>query len=652
MSEKVDVSGTIKVEDNASPTIRRIQQSIGRISESARRVGTSFQRVSNMGMLGGVAANAQRASGAMRGLVASIGRTGAAVAAVAGVAGIGGLAATMQNYVNTTDQLAKSAQRIGITAEQLQQLRHAADLSGVSVETLDSSMMQLTRRMGEAAAGRNQELAGLMRRLGISLRDASGQVRNAAEVLPQLAQGFNRNTNAATRARMANTLFGRAGQDMINMLAAGGPELRSMMAELVRLGMITNEQAANAEALNDAQGRMNTSIRGVSNAIMGTLVPAMTPLVDQFTEWVVINREWIATGVSDFMKDFGRMLAEIPWAEVGQTARDFGNSMAWVTEQVGGFKNVIMGFAGIMGAMFLAPFVKVIATVGSLALSLTSVLVPALTAVLGVFRSMAMALTANPIGIAVVAIAAAAYMIWKYWEPISAFFIALWDDVKVAFDAAVAWLRPFLDTFTASPILAVWQGLSAAFLAIWQAVSDVFTGALGALGAILLEFVPEPLIAAWGRLQTFFTRLWASIVRVFESAWETIKPIIDLLMAAIGPLIGAVQRVGGAVATVQGAAAGAISGAAGAAGGALSWARERLFGPSNPVAPAVSPLAPATSPVQSAQQAAPPVARVDGEVETRIRVDLGPGLVPGTATTQDRGRVHSTVDVGQTMVPQ
>jgi phage-related minor tail protein len=53
------------------------------------------------------------------------------------------------------------------------------------------------------------------------------------------------------------------------------------------------------------------------------------------------------------------------------------------------------------------------------------------------------AMTANPIGLIVVGIAAlagAAFMLIKYWEPIGEFFSGLWDGVKNITSGAVDWL--------------------------------------------------------------------------------------------------------------------------------------------------------------------------------------------------------------------
>ena len=47
------------------------------------------------------------------------------------------------------------------------------------------------------------------------------------------------------------------------------------------------------------------------------------------------------------------------------------------------------------------------------------------------------ALMLNPIGLAVTAIAGAAYLIYKNWEPIKAFFSGIWSHVKTAFAGGI-----------------------------------------------------------------------------------------------------------------------------------------------------------------------------------------------------------------------
>ena len=74
----------------------------------------------------------------------------------------------------------------------------------------------------------------------------------------------------------------------------------------------------------------------------------------------------------------------------------------------------------------------------------------------------------NPIGLAVTAIAGAAFLIYKYWEPIKAFFGGLWSHVKTAFAGGIGGV---------SALIANWSPLGLFYRA--------FAGVLGWFGIAL-----------------------------------------------------------------------------------------------------------------------------------------------------------------------
>lgn len=58
------------------------------------------------------------------------------------------------------------------------------------------------------------------------------------------------------------------------------------------------------------------------------------------------------------------------------------------------------------------------------------------------------ALMLNPIGLAITAIALAAYLIYRYWEPIKGFFSGLWSEIKAGFDGGLAGIAELIINFS------------------------------------------------------------------------------------------------------------------------------------------------------------------------------------------------------------
>jgi phage-related protein len=663
----VDVSGRIAVTDETSPTIRKIESAISRMGETGKKVGASFKNIFNKGAFGGVAKNVANVGTQMGRLGASIFKVLGPLSLLAGAAGFGGLVYEMTNYISTTAELARTSAKIGVGVEALQQLRHAARLSGVSIETLDGSLGQLNKRIAGAASGENKKLAALFGRLGISLKDSNGQMRGAADLMPQLASAFQKNTNAVTRAQIANELFGKSGAAMINLLSGGRGELEAMMAELVKLGQITTAEAQTAVKAAEAQVRFGTAMKGVTNTLSAGLLPALIPVIEGMTNWIAANRVWLAQGMERFIEGIGRGLERLEpvFAAVIAGARAFGRAFAWAFEAVGGFDTVIPALAAVLGGVLLKSVFALTLAIGKLTIALLT----------------------NPIVLLITAIAVAAFLIWKYWEPISKFFINLWAGVAAVFTDALGWVDDFVSGFVPGGLLTVWNGLAAGFQLIWESIKFAFD--IHAWFALLLvRFVPDAIIAAWNFLAPALEAIWHAIKAVFDittwfprlvavfipdgimtvwrpvadffetvmravsgafqTAWSIIKPIIDFIMAAVGPVLEAAGKIAAIGGKVIGAGASAARSVVGGARDAVSGSASSLYnwatGGGAPAAPAREGLV-----TQQAQQQTP-VARIDGEVETRVKIEAGPGLI-ASATTKDSGRVHSTVDVGRSMQP-
>ncbi|WP_247580617.1 phage tail tape measure protein [Ralstonia pseudosolanacearum] len=132
----------------------------------------------------------------------------------------------------------------------------------------------------------------------------------------------------------------------------------------------------------------------------------------------------------------------------------------------------------------------------------------------------------NPIGLLVTAIAVAAYLIYRYWEPISDFFSGLWQQVKTAFDGGIAgvsalilnWspaglfyaaLAPVLQwfgfdvpakftEFGANIVQGLANGIRSAIGWVTDAVGSVASGAIAAFKSLLGIHSPSRVFAELG----------------------------------------------------------------------------------------------------------------------------------------------------------
>src|SRR5690554_4416022 len=85
-----------------------------------------------------------------------------------------GLFALAQNTANAGDQIQKMALRTGFSTEALSEYKHAADLSGTSIESLENGVKRMQRSIYDAERGLSTatEALGAM---GLSVDDLAGK---------------------------------------------------------------------------------------------------------------------------------------------------------------------------------------------------------------------------------------------------------------------------------------------------------------------------------------------------------------------------------------------------------------------------------------------------------------------------------------------
>ena len=203
---------------------------------------------------------------------------GAAMAAAA----VAGMGFALSKQTEKIDKVAKTARKLGTTVSTLQELQYAAELTGVSANTMDMAMQRLTRRVSEAAGGFG-EAKGALRELGLNA--AKLEKMPLDKQMEALADAFEGVDSQADKVRLSMKLFDSEGVALVNTLGAGSQGLREMAQEARDLGLtLTDLEAARFEEMNDAITKMKFAASASTTVFVSELLPAIEGLFTGFND--------------------------------------------------------------------------------------------------------------------------------------------------------------------------------------------------------------------------------------------------------------------------------------------------------------------------------------------------------------------------------
>ncbi|MDP2355212.1 MAG: hypothetical protein Q8M31_04025 [Beijerinckiaceae bacterium] len=227
------------------------------------------------------------AEGSLGKFNAVVGKAMGVVAAfgAAAVAAAGLIAGQMKKSIDAADEMGKAAQKVGLMTEELSALKYTAGLAGVSFESLQTSLVRLTRSMSEVAKGGDNDAAKAFKALGVEVQNTDGSLKSSAQVMEEVADKFATFRDGAEKTALAVAIFGRAGADMIPMLNAGGEAIRKSNDEARDFGVTISEKTAKAaENFNDNMSRLSSMLQGVFTRALASAAPELERLSNAFVE--------------------------------------------------------------------------------------------------------------------------------------------------------------------------------------------------------------------------------------------------------------------------------------------------------------------------------------------------------------------------------
>ena len=184
------------------------------------------------------------------------------------------------------DNIGKKAKSIGATAEDLQLVVGAMELSGVEAEIARKAMQHLNRAMGDALKDKPAAMyAEAFERLGVSARDLVNM--SLPERMSAIAEGMKGLANEAERGSVAAVLFSRAGKDAVTAFAEGRPGFEGMISDMRKYGVASGEAVRNSEELMDAQLRVEKAMFGLKSRALEPMISTLTGVANGFANIII-----------------------------------------------------------------------------------------------------------------------------------------------------------------------------------------------------------------------------------------------------------------------------------------------------------------------------------------------------------------------------
>ena len=266
----------INARDNTSAAFRSAQNSIGGLGMAARSVAPL------LGAIGGVAV--------LRGITRYTAET-----------------------LKAADETIKMSRAAGLSAKTMQEMAHAANISGISTDALQKGLTRFNKMIGETKAGTGTMItllrkmpdvlvdvertaagaAGGMKTVSVSLHDALVQAENSDQALDLMLTALTNMTDESKVAALAGAAFGRTmGPQMANLIMDGEKGIAELRAEAHRLGVVLDDSLLEgAEAANDAMDRMGKSVDSLGRQLVLSFAPAITATADAMRASIMAFRD-------------------------------------------------------------------------------------------------------------------------------------------------------------------------------------------------------------------------------------------------------------------------------------------------------------------------------------------------------------------------
>lgn len=435
------------------------------------------------------------------------------------------------------DQTDKAAQAAGLAIDQYGKLQFVFEQGNVDAGAFGTAMKFLNKNINAAVNGVGPG-AATFKALGVSVKDANGQLKPTDQILQELANAFQKLPDGPRKSALALQLFGKAGASIIPIMNDGGKEMLRLENRAVALGLVLDKTAGKiGDDFGDALNEVTRSIGGISTQVGLQFAPAFTEAFKEITDVIIKNRAEILAFTQVIANQLGPALKDIINAFTGNdtavvnkqflalrdTVVSIGQALGIVSSIVtalfNGLTELVDPFVQIFNGLFGTKFTSQAAVISVIIFGLTGgfkLLGLGIKAVAGTW-GLLVKIFGSSAGAVAILFTGLLGVIAEIQITLSnlSFAVQSWAQV---FGGAISSVTGFITTG-----LAGWTSLFATAITGWLAIFQKF--GVDVIGV--------------------FTTLTAPIVKVFTDIGAQVKTIIDGIVSAIQNAIKAATTLGG-----------------------------------------------------------------------------------------------------------
>lgn len=206
---------------------------------------------------------------------------------IGGVIAAGSVAMAIQRTADKFNDLGDVVSRVGnTTVEDLDRLGYVADLTGSDAATATASFENLSQTIGEAAQGIGRG-AMVFQKLGLSAKDAQGNVKTTTQVLDEVKEKIKDLSKSEQSAYIQ-----RLGLDktLIGMLTSDTTEIVDQYNKRTEaLGINVDEAAELGAKYNDAIKITKRGFDDIITAFVLRVLPSITTAIERVSKLIDVN---------------------------------------------------------------------------------------------------------------------------------------------------------------------------------------------------------------------------------------------------------------------------------------------------------------------------------------------------------------------------